>query len=450
MSKTSSMQYNTVGNYSHLYSIGNFSHDAELSESNNTFKVTSGTVYASKPYKFARDWRISAPNEQAIFEQFMNDYKRFTGTKRLSKVASEQLNAFIANLIQSGRARRPIVYQRSTTEYSNRQLIKMTDCMANMGMIYNVIGKANEYQGNASFFSATAKFNQFSEREAIKIKLAKDASFLVLRDDDKNHIEIRKTVRNRNDLRSLSEPVIAYNELWTRHDAMVAGVPVIPFMQRIFKREKDLSLGGRWYGSTASHLQLKRHERKQILIDDCTTFEPDFKSLHYCLLYAWEGIQVNADFDPYTIDGFDRSTVKTVMFKLLNTKSVKRFINNVDKSANEENQALFKTDPKHPKLKGFIENVTAGTDGAAIYEAFRTKHSRIAHYFGQPDIGLKLQRLDSDIMATAILMLSALNIPVLPVHDSLVARVIDSTQVLNAMNEAYKKHTGFIPNISES
>lgn len=346
-------------------------------------------------------------------------------------------------MTQSGRISKPVLYSRSNAISKNRLISELVDFMAQEKMLHTVIGKANDFDENQSWFIPTEKFNLLAERERIRVAISKDDSFLVLRDKNKNDIPIKKTRSNRLALQTLSAPIVAYNHMWLSHSATLDGSELMPFMRRIFSR--SLSLGGRWYGSSFSHLQLTKAERQRLLINDCLTIEPDYKALHYSLLYAWEGIELTSD--PYKVEGYSRQTMKLASLVLLNSDNLGCFKANVTKSGNPENKALFKSEPNHPALKGFIEDMPDGIDGADLLAAIKAKHAPIAHYFGSKDIGLKLQRLDSDILSSAVHSLAALNVPVLPVHDSIRCRVTDKTITINSMIEAYKTHTGFTPKI---
>jgi len=59
---------------------------------------------------------------------------------------------------------------------------------------------------------------------------------------------------------------------------------------------------------------------------------------------------------------------------------------------------------------------------------------------GTEKIGVRLQNIDSQIMAKTIAQLTALDIPV---HDSLRCKVSDCEVVTQAMKQAYKSVMGF-------
>ena len=63
-----------------------------------------------------------------------------------------------------------------------------------------------------------------------------------------------------------------------------------------------------------------------------------------------------------------------------------------------------------------------------------------AHHFGVQNIGLKLQKLDSELMANALTKLDGM--PCLPVHDSIRCRLSDMRMVTDAMIEAFRELHG--------
>jgi hypothetical protein len=209
---------------------------------------------------------------------------------------------------------------------------------------------------------------------------------------------------------------------------------------------------------------ISKEQRQFIQIDYSMTVEPDFKAMHMMMLYARCGIQLDPiKDDPYQLEGFDRKTVKIAMLRLVNSSCVKAFKACVTKSGNPKNKervnqyredlrrfimrsskGLEATNPTKPKvMDGFIDGMPDGIDGSKLLDSIIEKHKPIAHLLGAKNIGLELQNQDSEIMARTLSQLVAVDIPALPVHDSLICRVCDSDTVTNAMRLAYKAVTGF-------
>lgn len=421
-----------------IIEYGTKSQDCKLSAFRNKIIINKGKLIANRPMSLSKDWTVTSKKEGLVLDALTEGFKLTIGRARLHKATRSTMSMILANLIQSRSHDAPVLYNRSTS-YGNKLLIQIIDYLAAEGYLMTVIGKANEHDANGSWFVGTSLFGLMVEREAIKLALSKDATFLELRAKKARGqikgdlLPIKKTVANRLELHGLSAPVVAYNEMWLSHSATIDGGELKPFTRRIFNRA--LSLGGRFYCDGGSHQQLKKARRPLILIDDCPTIEPDYKAMHPTILYGLAGIQLSKDEinDLYNIEGYARHVVKIAVLILINCSSEASFKAMVSKSGKPENA----------KLEGYIVGLPEGINGGDLLKAIKDKHAPIASYFGKRDIGLKLQRIDSDVLAMAIHALAALDAPMLPMHDSLVCKVTDRTLVLDVMAEAFQKVTGF-------
>lgn len=188
--------------------------------------------------------------------------------------------------------------------------------------------------------------------------------------------------------------------------------------------------GGRFYG--ACWEGLSKSDRGSLLIDGCLVEELDFSGFHIRMLYALKGIDLG-DRDPYTINGLDKSLrplLKVALLILINATGYKGTI------AAIKDEIL----KKHPDYSGDIKQ---------LVDAFITAHAPIKEYF-HSGFGVKLQRIDSDIMEEVLYRLSIKGIPALPVHDSIVVKIGCRDEVLSEMNKAYKLRMGFDSRIDVS
>jgi hypothetical protein len=96
--------------------------------------------------------------------------------------------------------------------------------------------------------------------------------------------------------------------------------------------------------------------------------------------------------------------------------------------------------PKNKAFNGFIEGIPDGLNGEDLLNLLLQRHEPVAHYFGTDRIGLRLQKMDSEVMTSAIDKLKG--IPCLPVHDSIRCKVSDVGVVKSAMKSAFKEVTG--------
>ena len=111
---------------------------------------------------------------------------------------------------------------------------------------------------------------------------------------------------------------------------------------------------------------------------------------------------------------------------------------------------LRTTTPGKPMaLEGFIDGIPNGTKGKVLVDALLARHQPIAHLLGTRDIGLRLQNLDSKIMAACIEQAVAQNIPVLSIHDSIICQRKDRGIIYGIMRSTYLTATGRQTNITE-
>ncbi len=433
-----------------------------LTHKYNQIFIDRGTYLAKCPNSINNDWRINSYTGCVLLDHHVDKFFIFINAKRRTKGKVEILDCVLANLISAYNTNSQLLYSRDSANNKDyRTMIQVVDYLAANELIVNVNGKANEYQGNSSWMIATDKLSREFEQAKVKIALSNDASMVIVRDKNRKEKELNRIkTRQPLKLKGVSNSVQDYNRLWLSHDVTFFGRHLVPFCRRIFN--ESLDYGGRFYG--ASHLVLSKEQRPHILIDGVETLEPDFKAIHYCLLYSKVGIQLDPLVnDPYIVDGFDRKTIKLASLVLLNSENISAFKGNITKSGNPKNkqvvakyredlklftlrssQGLESKEPRKPLvMKGFIDGMPDNISGDALYTALCEKHGDIAHLFGSEKIGVTLQNIDSQIMAATIQQLTAVNIPCLPVHDSLRCKVSDCDAVMDAMNKAYKAVTGF-------
>ena len=435
---------------------------SSLTHKYNQIFIDRGTYLAKSPNALNYDWRINSYTGCELLDHHVEKFFIFINAKRKTRGKVDMLDCVLANLLSAYNTNSQLLYSRmSAGNKDYRTMIQVVDYLAANELIVNVNGKANEHQGNSSWMVATDKLNREFEQAKVKVALSNDASMVIVRDKKGNDKELNRIkTRQSLKLKEVSNPVQDYNRIWLSHDVTLGGKHLVPFCRRIFN--ESLDYGGRFYG--ASHLVIPSAEREHILIDDQPTIEPDFKSLHFALLYAQVGIELDPlNDDPYLVDGFDRKTIKLASLVLLNSENIPAFKGNITKSGNPKNkqavvkyredlklftlrssQRLQTKEPRKPQvMKGFIGGMPDGIEGETLYTALCERHQAIAHLFGTEKIGVRLQNIDSQIMAKTIAQLTALDIPALPVHDSLRCKVSDCEVVTQAMRQAYKSVVGF-------
>jgi len=407
-------------------------------------------------------------NKDSLVEEFLTDFKRSSKLKRFSKqIYFRAFNMVLANLIAVHYSSSQLLLSRSNGKHrnssnpagiDNRTISLITDYLAHKGFIDLHIGRQNDTDKNTSWCIPLLPLIALLDKYDARFRLHRDTQFALVRDGDKNVIPMYTMRGKRSALIKLGQPVRDHYETWLSHIATLDGSYLLPWLKRLFN--KNMDLGGRFYG----HYQnIPKVDRRRILIDGERTIELDYKSVHITLLYALEGLPVPAE--PYDIEGDgDEEKIKTykaTCLTLVNTERLSSLQANLTRSGNPNVQQEFKsykakrerygylkslalkaTEPTKPMSirKGFIENIPTNANGSELLELIMDRHQPIAHHFGVQNIGLKLQKLDSELMANALTKLDGM--PCLPVHDSIRCRLSDMRMVTDAMIEAFRELHG--------
>ena len=193
----------------------------------------------------------------------------------------------------------------------------------------------------------------------------------------------------------------------------IAIMPAQLSMMRIFSKG-SLNQGGRLYSAVQNY---KAETRKYLYFDNEPTLEIDYSSFHPHLLYHQDGLQFAGD-DPYVIEGFVRDNVKVAFNIMLNRKGTKN-----NKSA----------------ANTISDELGIDTEASEALEiAILALHSPIAKHFNS-GIGLKLQRLDSDIAMSVIdHFVNVLKRPIVSIHDSFIVSVRDTESLILLMADCYR------------
>lgn len=417
------------------------------------------------------DKRLSL-SASSVRDRLIKEFESWLGRERFHRKRFElAMDAVLANLCESYISGHQLLLNMGNSNYchskNNADMIKnstikeIVHFLDSSGYIYLMIGIPNQFEKIASWCVSRSKLVALFEQTQASVRLAEGSPLAVVRErptktygaDGKVHkeagaeISFPSSSRENARLRKAGEVLVGYTETWCDHTATLHGRYVAPWLVRIFI--ENTLLGGRFYGD---YQNLPKAERDQIFIDGEPTVELDFKSLHYAMMYALAGIQMEGD--PYVVKGFSRQTIKLVSLILANTSYLHVLKGQITQSGKPENQMLYPIirqkiaiyneykkrglvceKPYIPNwYDSFIEGVPTSMTGDELVSAIQARHPAIADQFGRPDIGLKLQYRDSQIMAHALSLLS--DVPVLPVHDSIRCKVSDKERVREAMLEA--------------
>ena len=188
-------------------------------------------------------------------------------------------------------------------------------------------------------------------------------------------------------------------------------------IQRIFN--VDFENGGRFYGGFWQ--QIPSEFRTRLTIYNSRTFEQDYSSIHFAILYNEIGQPLNKD--PYQFGMGDRKTNKLVLNFMLNAEHLESCLGACRKSEKVTKPNGFKT------WKDYV-----------LY--LQSEHEPIKKYFFT-GYGLKLQKVDSDLAEQVLLEMHDKGKVILPIHDSFVCRFRDLGDLIECMNNASISQLGF-------
>ncbi len=252
--------------------------------------------------------------------------------------------------------------------------------------------------------------------------LIKPPEPIILRDSAKNPIDYRdtrETIRMRREVEAQNEAIAG---------AQFGGTNVVQFvapLRRIFNER--LSQGGRFYAEGGGWQQLSKPERLKLQIAGESVVEVDYSQFHPALAYAELGFA--APPDAYNVPGVDRPLVKIAVNVMLNS-TARNGARHVIAHKREMFRVILEqgdlpdvpicelwqmAEATHP---GYAQAASNRAQG--LIDRLLIKHAPIASLFFT-GIGLRLQRLDSDIAEGVMREMRRRGIVVLPVHDSFLA-----------------------------
>lgn len=384
----------------------------------------------------------------SLLDEIAKDFQRFNRSKY-----EQCLSNLLANLFYASSHGKSVLYDRNANKRSVVQL-KLIDRLSEMRLIDSNVQPPNS-KGNCSFMIAMPDLTHLLKAHKARIaNSSKKFNPLVLRDKNKKDLStLRIRTYHKPLYRSLVKATELHNSFWENNSVTLNKKVIIPYLHRVFNINTDL--GGRFYGS---YQQLPSKDRSSLLFNGKPTVELDYSSLHIAILYAWKGAEMLGD--PYTIKGYDRNTVKGIFLRLVNVKNLSALEGVITTSAKEStkerfakyrkerevfelraSKGLVARAPTKPKfIDSYIKNVPAGFNAKQFIIDLKERHSAIESLLGGDDIGLKLQRADSELMSKLMVDLYGRKrpIPCLPVHDSLVCRKSNSELVRLTMEHHFK------------
>ena len=419
--------------------------------------------------KWVNGYWLTQANTSSEVVEFMADQfrrSRFCSDKRFRKSTYLPIiSTILANLLNADNHRLQIIYSRNDTS-GNRPWINVWDFLSHLNFISTVIAGKNK-RGVQSWCVALPELVELLNPDTSRIIFDRHQPSIEVRDKDKNVLPVSKNRATMVKYNRLEKDTRTFNDYWERHVVTLDGKNVVPIVKRIFN--DTLERGGRFYGGFQ---KLPSKDRARLIIDDLGTCEIDYSSIHLAILYAWVGVQIKYKL-AYTLKGYDwptdmtedecRKIIKMITLRALNIKNLSDLKTAITTSANPKNVIKYKAykdkraihDFQRSKglaskapfkakwIDTFIEGIPSSTIANDLVGAFLEKHSAIKDYIGSPKIGVRLQAVDSEIMALVLHKLRLENIPALPIHDSVRIPKIHRLKARSVMMECFKEITGF-------
>jgi hypothetical protein len=197
-------------------------------------------------------------------------------------------------------------------------------------------------------------------------------------------------------------------------------------LHRVFNQE-SWKLGGRFYGSEVQNLP--KELRKYITLNGEPSVELDYSSMHLRMLYHLRGLEA-PDGDLYDF-GEERDLNKLVALIIINCEPEHDEVKAVGAKFRDNGLRETRGDEilKHAYIRNLIND-------------FKAAHPAIAEDFCS-GCGLKLQYRDSLIMEDILKHFIRKEVPIIPVHDSVIVPVSHDDEAKEVMKETYKNHMGF-------
>ena len=349
-------------------------------------------------------------------------------TKKMKlATAAVALSIFLERIATGGgvhysRGKEPYRVQRRYRDadpyWSRYYVTKAIDMLADAGLVTNALGVW--FPGNKGYESVACATEKLIDLlgdlvDAGQVRGIKpNAETIVLRDrDDKREIDYEETVETT----AMRREVEQINESLSTLDLWLYGERLwIPLGRRIFNGSFDR--GGRLYFRGNSFQNMPAESRRDLTLvidgDVHPMIELDFAAFHPTMAYD-EAVETLPPGDPYDIEGYDRSVVKSTVNVMFNAATENKAV----KAITEE----FRDDPSLRAAAGLVSRnrSTLRPFAKALVKAVEMKHYKIAGLFNS-DCGARFMRRDSD-MAMQILMrmISETGRCPLPVHDSFIA-----------------------------
>lgn len=362
-------------------------------------------------------------------------------------------------------------YVGNRQQISRRKMFLLLDSMVDSGYFVFYKGgfinvKKEEY--TSSLYEMTDKLKILWKDVDINEKLEYNGDLIEIKDRETKKY-LNANIRGTSVHRAL---VCEYNSVLCRVRLELDGI-ILPAQQYKRVYSDSLSYGGRFYNVAGGVQTMKQEDRKRLMINGEKVVELDFKALHPSILYektwqenpilverwieqAWDGV-----YNPYITKGYDdllyivddeiaehlhkhglvkynpiRNLFKFAVMTCLNAKrGEKRPLQPASNALTSEWYDDKKKDVVDRKYVGLYP-VGDKFPARDICELVQAANLPIEEHFFS-DVGISLQRIDSDIVERVIQALLDKGEVLYPEHDSVIVRESLEHEVTQLMRKAY-------------
>ena len=200
-------------------------------------------------------------------------------------------------------------------------------------------------------------------------------------------------------------------------------------LYRVFN-DPELLTGGRFYGGWWQNVP--REYRRYMVVNGKQMVELDYSNQHPSILYAQEGVSRPAD-------------CYTDVIKLHNLPQGLTS-NDVRDMVKASFNAMLNSPKQLKQAPSGVKPSKFGLKWADVSQAIMDFHKPIAHHF-YTGVGLRLQRMDSDIAEKVLLHFAHKGIAILPLHDSFMMHHGYEFSLEPVMSSAFEEVVGLYPKI---
>ena len=363
-------------------------------------------------------------------------------------------------------------YKGNVLKISHKRMVELVDTLESMGYIDIYIGGIVDWT-NMLTVGSISLFKQTWVDLFVGVDVGDEQDnfdLVVVKNRETGDV---KPTRGHSGVRFIKEYLTKFNSilLGTQFSSPEQTHPVQQY-KRVFS--DTMKFGGRHYNSCGGLQTMSADDRLKLKINGEPVAELDFKAMHVSLLYE-EELEINKDvveswltdewygeYIPYNVpmpflevdqkalEGFRirydkpnydpvRNLAKHALMVSLNAKNYRSAFQQVTTEVYNDNKKIGTQDENTCKFYGIIPGDRF--PGHTVCQAVQLHNKPIAQYFFS-DQGIRLQYLDSEIMASVINRLICEEEPLLPEHDSVIVRQSIKESVKEYMEEAYLEVMG--------